>query len=190
MHIPGTRALRTLEAAGRHLNFSRAAAELGLTPAAISHQIKEFEDQLGFALFARTSRTMQLTEAGAVIYGTAAEALAELDRAVARAQKMTRKTAQLKVTTSAVFASKWLIPRLDRFRAIRPDVNIRIEVSSELRDFKRDDVDVAVRFGIGRYPGLGADRLFDNTIFPVCSPRLLQSGPPLKEPRDLLHHTL
>src|SRR3954454_14392592 len=96
IHIPGTRALKALDAAARHLNFTRAADELGLTPAAISHQIKEIEDQLGLTLFARTSRTVQLTAAGSVIHDAAVEALDILGRAVARARKMSRGLAQLR----------------------------------------------------------------------------------------------
>src|SRR6185295_12729846 len=108
LHIPGTRALRALDAAARHLNFTRAADELGLTPAAISYQIKEIEDQLGMSLFVRTSRTMQLTEAGTVVHEAAVEALSALGRAVTRARKLKRGTSELKVTADATFASKWL----------------------------------------------------------------------------------
>ena len=189
-HLPGTRSLRTFDAAARHLNFSRAAAELGLTPAAVSHQIKEFEDQLGFELFARTSRTTRLTEAGAVLHQAASEALELLSHAASRAQKLARGVAQLKLSMDAVFASKWMVPRLDRFRAACPDIDLRFDIAFKVRDFAYDDIDIAIRFGTGRYPGLVAHRLFDNIIIPVCSPRLLTSGPPLKEPRDLLRHTL
>ena len=80
--------------------------------------------------------------------------------------------------------------RVDDFRKLRPDIELRFDIASELRDFEIDDVDVGIRFGAGKYPGLCADRLFDNVIIPVCSPTLLKSGPPLLEPRDLFHHTL
>jgi len=190
IHIPGTRALRALDAAARHLNFTRAADELGLTPAAISHQIKEIEDQLGMALFARTSRTVQLTDAGSIIHEAAVDALATLEQAVTKARKIRRGTAELKVTADATFASKWLVPRIDLFRKRRPEIELRFDISSKLRDFAHDDIDVAIRFGAGKYPGLVAERLFDNVIIPVCSPKLLESGPPLREPRDLLQHTL
>jgi LysR family glycine cleavage system transcriptional activator len=188
--IPGTRALRTLEAAGRHLNFTRAADELGLTPAAVSHQIKEIEDQIGVPLFTRTSRTIRLTEAGAVLLEASNEALDLIGRAVTRARKMTRGAAMLKVTLDAQFAAKWLMRRVDDFRKLRPDIELRFDIAYEVRDFDVDDVDVGIRFGTGKYPGLCADRLFDNVIIPVCSPSLLKSGPPLREPRDLFHHTL
>jgi LysR family transcriptional regulator, glycine cleavage system transcriptional activator len=188
--LPGTRALRTLEAAGRHLNFTRAADELGLTPAAVSHQIKEIEDQLGLVLFSRTSRTIRLTAAGAILLEAAVDALELLGRAVSRARKTARGTSQLKVTAEATFASKWLMPRIERFHKLRPDIELRFDISYDLRDFELDDVDIGIRFGAGSYPGLCAHRLFDNVIIPVCSPRLLASGRPLREPRDLLHHTL
>jgi LysR family glycine cleavage system transcriptional activator len=190
VHIPGTRALRTLEAAGRHLNFTRAAEELGLTPAAVSHQIKEFEEQLGVALFSRTSRMIELTEAGILIHTAAAEALDLIGRAVARARKIKRGTTEIRLTMDAIFASKWLLPRIDRFRKLRPDIELRFDIASEVRDFGYDDVDIGIRFGGGKYPGLIAQRLFDNVIIPVCSPLLLRNGPPLNEPRDLLRHTL
>lgn len=188
--IPGTRALKTLEAAARHLNFTRAADELGLTPAAVSHQIKEIEDQLGVTLFARTSRSVRLTPAGAVLFEASADAMALLNRAVGRAQKLARGQSLLKVTADAHFAAKWLMRRLDHFRAIRPDIELRFDISYEVRDFEVDDVDVAIRFGTGQYPGVAAHRLFDNVIVPVCSPRLLQGRPPPQVPRDLFNYRL
>ena len=188
--IPGTRALRTLLAAGKHLNFTRAADELGLTPAAVSFQIKEIEDQLGVKLFVRTSRTIRLTEPGTIVCDAAADALDVMHRGVSRAQKAGRGTAQLKVTVDPQFATKWLMRRVERFRKSHPDVDLRFDIAYEVRDFEVDDIDVAIRFGSGKYPGLAASRLFDNIIVPVCSPRLLTSGKPLREPRDLLHHTL
>ena len=188
--VPGTRALKTLEAAARHLNFTRAADELGLTPAAVSHQIKEFEDQLGVSLFTRTSRTVRLTEAGAVLSEASADAIDLLNRAVSRAQKLARGQSLLKVTADANFAAKWLMRRIDRFRAIQPDIDLRFDISYEVRDFDRDDIDIGIRFGAGKYPGLAVDRLFDNVLIPVCSPELLRNGPPLRTPRDLFNHRL
>ena len=188
--LPGTRALRTFEAAARHLNFTRAADELGLTPAAVSHQIKEIEDQLDLVLFTRTSRTIRLTEAGTVLYDASIDALDLLNRAVSRARKMTRGTSLLKVTLDAQFATKWLMRRVDDFRQQKPGIELRFDITYDVRDFERDDVDIGIRFGTGKYPGIIAHRLFENIIIPVCSPALLASGPPLKEPRDLFNHTL
>lgn len=177
-------------AAGKHLNFTRAADELGLTPAAVSFQIKEIEDQLGLKLFTRTSRTIRLTEAGVILSEASADALELLNHAVSRAHKAARGTAQLKVTVDPQFATKWLMRRVERFRRLHPDIELRFDVAYEVRDFEVDDIDLAIRFGTGKYQGLAANRLFDNVIVPVCSPRLLASGKPLKVPRDLLQHTL
>ena len=119
------------------------------------------------------------------------DALDLLGRAVSRALKMTRGAAMLKVTVDAQFAAKWLMRRVDNFRELEARHRASVlDIAYELRDFDVDDVDVGVRFGAGEYPGLCADRLFDNVIIPVCSPSLLKSGPPLREPRDLFHHTL
>ena len=186
--LPGTRALRTFEAAARHLNFTRAADEVGLTPAAVSYQIKELEDQLGVVLFTRTSRSIQLTPAGAVMFEATADALDTLHRAAGRARRLTRNAAHLRVSLSARFATNWLLPRLPKFRAANPGLELSFDISDELRDFEADDIDVAIRFGTGRYEGARADRLFELDIVPVCSPRLIETGPPLNEPRDLVRH--
>ena len=189
--LPGTRALRTLVSAGRHLNFTRAADELGLTPAAVSYQIKEIEDQIGARLFVRSSRSIHLTPEGEILFEAATEALDTLGRAASRVRKMSRSvTTQLKVTLDPHFATKWLMRRVENFRKRQPGIELRFEVSYELREFDVDDIDVAIRYGGGKYPGLTTNRLFDNVVVPVCSPRLLKSGRALTEPRDLMHHTL
>lgn len=187
--IPGTGSLRVFEAAGRHLNFTRAAEELHVTPAAVSHQIKEFEEQLDIRLLERTSRSMRLTAAGEILHAAVTEALAGLTRAVGQMQRR-RDSAALKVTASTSIAARWLVPRLDDFMQAMPGVDVRLDVSDRVREFARDEIDVAIRFGNGNYPGHRADRLFDNTIFPVCSPALLRTKKPLLHPRDLLQHRL
>jgi len=186
--LPGTRALRTFEAAARHLNFTRAADEVGLTPAAVSYQIKDIEDQLGVVLFTRTSRSIQLTAAGAVLFEATADALDTLQRAAGRARRLTRSAAHLRVSLSPRFATNWLLPRLPRFRAAHPEVELTFDISDTLRDFEADDIDVAIRFGTGRYEGARSNRLFELLIVPVCSPKLIETGPPLNEPRDLVRH--
>ena len=188
--IPGTRALKTLVVAGRHLNFTRAADELALTPAAVSYQIKEIEDQLGIQLFLRSSRSIKLTEAGAILHEAASEAFDQLNRAMTRVRRLSRGATQLKVSVDPQVATKWLMGRVDQFRKLYPTIELRFDVAYEVRDFELDDIDIAIRFGAGKYPGLAADRLFENVIVPVCSPRLLSSDRPLREPRDLLQHTL
>jgi LysR family glycine cleavage system transcriptional activator len=180
--LPGTRALRTFEAAGRHLNFTRAAAEVGLTPAAVSHQIREIEDQLGVVLFTRTSRNIRLTPSGALLLEAVAEALDTLQRGVSRASRMARNPAHLRISTSARFATNWLLPRLPRFRADNPTLELTFDIA--------DNIDVAIRFGTGNYERARSDRLFDTVLAPVCSPKLIESGARLEEPRDLFHYTL
>ncbi|MFQ3789284.1 LysR substrate-binding domain-containing protein [Halomonas sp. A29] len=188
--LPGTRALRTFEAAGRHLNFTRAAEEVGLTPAAVSYQIKEMEQQLGIELFVRSSRSIRLTPAGAVVFEAASEALENLQRAVGRARKMARGSSPLRLSLGARFATNWLLPRLSHFREAVPSLELTFDITDDVRDFELDDVDAAIRFGGGLYANARSDRLFETTVVPVCSPALLEAGPDLKAPRDLLNHTL
>jgi LysR family transcriptional regulator, glycine cleavage system transcriptional activator len=187
--LPGTGSLKVFEAAGRHLNFTRAAQELHVTPAAVSHQIKEFEDQLGQRLMERTSRSMRLTEAGQILHAAIGEALSGLNHAVQEMQRGA-SSMRLRVSASTSVAAKWLVPRLDDYMLLHPGAEVQLDVSDRVRDFGRDEIDVAIRFGNGNYPGARTDRLFDNTIFPVCSPALLKSKKPLKHPRDLLQHRL
>jgi len=188
--LPGTRALRTFDAAARHLNFTRAAAELALTPAAVSYQIKEIEDQLGLVLFTRTSRSIALTPAGAMFFDATSDALASLHRAVSRARRLVRGTAQLRVSLGARFATNWLMPRLPSFQAANPGLDLSLDITDALRDFDTDDIDVAIRFGAGDYPRTRSERLFDSDVVPVCSPALLAAGAPITTPADLLAHTL
>ncbi len=103
---------------------------------------------------------------------------------------MERGVALLKLTLSPTFASKWLMPRLIGFRKANADIELRFDITDTKRDFDLDDVDVGIRFGGGKYPGLRSHRLFDDMVIPVCSPALLSGDPPLREPRDLLNHTL
>jgi LysR family transcriptional regulator, glycine cleavage system transcriptional activator len=188
-NLPALGALKTFEAAARHLGFTKAASELGVTPAAVSHQMRELEDQLGVKLFWRSSRVVRLTPAGEILRTAVAGALEGIERAVTRLRTVDGRP-RLMVTVSPSFAAKWLVPRLDRFLQLCPGADVRIDVSQRLIDFAREDVDVGIRFGKGDYPGLRADRLFEETVLPVCSPKLLKGVHPLRHPRDLRHHTL
>lgn len=188
-HIPGLQSLKAFEASARHLNFTRAAAELNVTPAAVSHQIKELEEAVGVPLFQRTSRHMQLTRQGQILKPAIADALEGLTRALQKLRQVENPT-QVRVTASPSIAAKWLVPRIDRFLEEMPGADVRIDVSSEPLDFDREDIDVAIRFGDGVYPGLMVEKLFHDTLFPVCSPELLKGAKPLREPRDLLQFTL
>ncbi len=188
-HIPGLASLKAFDASARHLNFTRAAAELNVTPAAVSHAIKELEDAVGVTLFQRTSRHMQLTRQGQILRPAISEALEGLTRALQRIRQLENPT-QGRVTASPSIAAKWLVPRLDRFLESMPGADVRIDVSSEPLDFEREDIDLAIRFGEGIYPGLQVEKLFHDTLFPVCSPDLLKGAKRLREPRDLLQFTL
>jgi LysR family glycine cleavage system transcriptional activator len=188
-HIPGLQSLKAFDASARHLNFTRAAAELNVTPAAVSHQIKELEEAIGVPLFQRTSRHMQLTRQGQVLKPAIADALEGITRALQKLRQVENPT-QVRVTVSPSLAAKWLVPRLDRFLESVPGADVRIDVSSEPLDFDREDIDVAIRFGDGSYPGLVVEKLFHDTLFPVCSPELLKGTKKLREPKDLLQFTL
>lgn len=188
-HIPGLQSLKAFDASARHLNFTRAATELNVTPAAVSHQIKELEEAIGVPLFQRTSRHMQLTRQGQVLKPAIADALEGITRALQKLRQVENPT-QVRVTVSPSLAAKWLVPRLDRFLESVPGADVRIDVSSEPLDFDREDIDVAIRFGDGNYPGLVVEKLFHDTLFPVCSPELLKGAKKLREPKDLLQFTL
>ena len=176
-HIPGLQSLKAFDAAARHLNFTRAAQELNVTPAAVSHQIKELEEAVGVPLFQRTSRHMQLTRQGQILKPAISDALDGLTRALQRIRQVDNPT-QVRVTASPSIAAKWLVPRLDRFLESMPGADVRIDVSAAPLDFDREDVDVAIRFGEGIYPGLVVEKLFHDTLFPVCSPDLLKGRKP------------
>jgi len=182
-------ALWTFEVAARHLSFAKAARELEVTPAAVSSQIRAFEERLGTRLFWRTSRAMKLTRAGEEFLAATGAALRTIDEALSRIARL-HDGETLAVTSGASFAAKWLVPRLSGFRQKLPDVDIRIDINDGLVDFARAEFDVGIRFGRDVYPGLRADRLFDEAVFPICSPVLLQGRHPLREPNDLRHHTL
>jgi LysR family glycine cleavage system transcriptional activator len=187
--LPGLGAFKTFEAAARHRSFSRAAEELGVTPAAVSYLVREVEAQLRVKLFHRTSRTVHLTDAGEILNTAVAGALADIGRAVERVTGADGAP-RLNVTATPSFAIKWLVPRLNRFLQLFPDVDVRVDMSRHPVDFAREEMDLGIRFGTGDYPGLQADRLLTDTVSPVCSPKLLKGKRPLRHPRDLRHHAL
>lgn len=187
--LPSLNALRAFEAAARHLSFSRAADELNVTKAAISHQVKALEDDLGMPLFRRLNRALALTSAGQTLFPDINEAMTLMAAAVTRLHNQDR-AGELTVTTMDSFAARWLVPRLGRFRKDNPDIDVRITTSDESVDFARVHVDLAIRYGAGNWPSLSVERLMTEEVFPVCAPALLQAGPPLERPSDLKNHTL
>ncbi|NCF29643.1 MAG: transcriptional regulator GcvA [Gammaproteobacteria bacterium] len=187
--LPPLNALRAFEAAARHLSFTRAAEELHVTQAAISHQVKALEEHLGRKLFKRLNRALLLSDDGQAYLPSVSRAFTLLNEAT---DNLVSKQAPGPLTVSALpsFAARWLVPRLGRFRQIRPDIDLRIDPSAELTDFAGGDVDVSIRYGRGKYPGLRADWLMTEDIFPVCSPALLEGPHPLRDPQDLEHQVL
>ncbi len=187
--LPPLGALHAFEAAARHLSFKAAAADLHVTPGAISQQIKLLEDRIGAPLFLRRTRGIELTEAGRTLLIPTQQAFRLLTDVVARL----RETDSGKILTVSLlpsFAALWFVPRLGRFRDRHPDIDVRISATPKLAEFDRDDVDVVIRYGLGRYPGLHIEHLLAEDLFPVCSPKLLAGPAPLKKPADLARHTL
>ena len=182
-------ALRAFEAAARNLSFVKAADELHVTPAAISHQIKTLEEHLGMPVFKRLNRALILTPAGQSLFPAVSEALDIMASAVDRLHHQDQ-SGVLTVTTMDSFAATWLVPKLGRFRRSNPDIDVRISTSDESIDFDRVNMDMAIRYGAGDWSGLHVERLMTEEVFPVCAPSLLQSGSPLNCPTDLKNHTL
>jgi LysR family glycine cleavage system transcriptional activator len=187
--IPPLNPLRTFEVAARHLSFTRAADEMSVTAAAVSHQIKTLEESLGVLLFIRQPKALLLTDAGKSYLPGVQQAFRQL--AEATHQLYVRENpASLKVDIPPTFAVKWLLPRLDRFLKAYPNIDIKISTAGKLVDFSRADFDLAIRFGRGVYPGLHAELCMPVEVFPVCSPLLLTGEHPLVTPADLKHQTL
>jgi LysR family transcriptional regulator, glycine cleavage system transcriptional activator len=187
--LPPLNALRAFESAGRHLSFTKAAAELNVTQAAVSHQIKALEERLGLTLFKRQNRRLLLTDAGQAYLPSVRDTFEGLARATERLLARDRGGA-LTASVLPSFAAKWLVPRLGRFREAHPEIDVRLSTDLSLSDFNRADVDVAIRYGQGGYPGLESVRLMTEELFPVCSPALLRGDKPLRKPSDLQFHTL
>lgn len=184
-------ALRAFEASARHQSFAAAAAELHVTPAAVGQLVRTLEDWLGGPLFHRASSgKLRLVPTEA-----AERALPELragfDRLSLGLERLKEGSASgvLTVTISPAFAAKWLLPRLDSFQAAWPDTGIRLDTSLKPVDFVAQRIDIGVRYGAGQWPGLQADKLLDEEVYPACSPRLHKGGK-LGRPADLIGHTL
>lgn len=185
-------ALRAFEASARHQSFSAAAAELNVTPAAVGQLVRTLEDWLGMPLFHRapTGRTRLVpTEA-------AERALPEIragfDRLTIGLERLKEGSANgvLTVTVSPAFAAKWLLPRIDRFQSAWPDTDVRLDTSLKPVDFVAQRIDIGVRYGAGSWPGLAAERLMDEEMYPVCAPEVARRYAALHDPTDLAHDTL
>ncbi|OKP02116.1 transcriptional regulator GcvA [Xenorhabdus eapokensis] len=187
--LPPLNALRVFDAAARHLSFTKAAEELFVTQAAVSHQMKSLEDFLGLKLFRRRNRSLLLTEEGQSYYLDIKEIFTAINDATRKLQARSAKGA-LTVSLSPSFAIQWLVPRLSGFNQSFPGIDVRIQAIDREEDKLTDDVDVAIFYGRGNWPGLRTDRLYPEYLLPVCSPALLTGDRPLKTPADLANHTL
>ena len=189
-NLPHLAFFQGFEAAARTLSFTKAAEELFITQSAVSRQIKALEDHLGLKLFERRPRSLTLTENGQALYRIATDVLDRLQTATDRLKAETRAR-QLAITTTTGFASLWLIPRLKRFTALHPDIDVRISATTDMINLERSLIDLAIRYCKPESVPEGALKLFGEEVIPVCSRALLRDkARPLKRPQDLAHHTL
>ncbi|HKT97361.1 MAG TPA: transcriptional regulator GcvA [Paraburkholderia sp.] len=182
--LPALNALKAFEAAARHESFSRAADELFVTHGAVSHQIRALEGELGITLFARDGKRVRLTETGRRYAAQVRDALTQLALATQEIRAGDRDR-RLVVSMLSSFAARWVTPRIGRFIEAHPQWDVELQSTNSLVDFARDDVDVAVRFGYGHYPGLHAELLLDEIFFPACSPDF-NGGKLPEDPQELM----
>jgi LysR family glycine cleavage system transcriptional activator len=185
-------ALRAFEASARHQSFSAAAAELNVTPAAVGQLVRTLEDWLGTPLFLRGSSGRARLVPTEMAERALPDIRAGFDRLALGLERLKEGAASgvLTVTVSPAFASKWLLPRIHKFQAACPDTDVRLDTSLKPVDFVAQRIDVGVRYGAGNWPGLTADKLMDEEIYPVCSPELLRRSRRLRKPDDLARETL
>ncbi|MGI5308651.1 transcriptional regulator GcvA [Rheinheimera sp. WS51] len=187
--LPPLNALKAFETAARHLSFTKAADEMYVTQAAISHQIKALEEHLGIKLFMRKNRSLLLTEEGQSYFLDVKDIFSQLyestEKLLARGAK-----GSLTVSLQPSFAIQWLVPRLNQFAELHPDIDVRIKAVDLDEGSLTDDVDIAIYYGRGNWRNLHSDKLHPEYLLPVCSPLLLTSGKKLTEPADLRHHNL
>ncbi len=186
--LPSTAALRAFSVAARTGSFKQAAAELHLSPSALSRQIQSLEAQLGVPLFRRLNPGLKLTARGRAYRTQVDRALAVLREA--QQELVSDPSRPLRVSALESFSARWLVPRLADFERHHPEVTLAIEASLEYADFDRDPIDVAIRFGTGPWEGLHGEPLVETDCFPVCSPDLVAEGPPLARVEDLAAHCL
>lgn len=182
-------ALRAFESAARHLNFSRAADELAVTPGAVSQQIRLLEETVGHPLFKREAKGLLLTDLGRAAVPVLREGFQRLTDASALLREPPRRR-QVAVSVAPSFAAKWLMPRMDDFHAAHPEIEIWISADMEPADLHDGVVDLAVRYGPGGYEGYASELLLTETVLPVCAPRLLEGERAIRGPADLVHHVL
>ncbi len=192
--MPPLNSLRAFESTARHLSMSQAAAELHVTPAAVSHQVRGLEDFLGVKLFTRRRRGLRLTDAGLAYLPGLRDGFEKL-RLATEAVYDQEAAGQLTVSTTPTFAAKWLVHRIEAFTRDHPEIKVLISANTLKLDYDPDEGDVGVRYGSGQFPGCRVDKLFEEEVFPVCCPSMADGAMddglgPIREPRDLLDHTL
>ncbi len=187
--LPSLAALQTFEAAARHASFTAAARELHVTQGAVSHQIRSLERDLGYRLFTRLARRVELTEEGRVLGEAVGRGLQHIAEGLRQIETQLGRS-WLTVSVSHSFAVRWLVPRLDDFRQLHPHVDVRISSTNRMLDPRREGIDLCIRYGEGDYPGLDCQCLITEEVFPVCSPGLLEGKGALRSPADLRHHVL
>jgi len=182
--LPPLSALRPFEAAARLESFSRAAEELHLTHGAVSRQVRALEDHVGAPLFTRHGKRVALTPGGRAYAERLRAALLEIAQAT-EAAGTARRDNRLTISVLPSFASRWLMPRLIRFMDANPEIEVNVHTSNLLANFAADEIDVAVRFGRGPWPGLACEKFLDDEYFPVARPKMNRGRLP-REPKDLL----
>lgn len=185
--LPPLDALRVFETAARLGHFQQAADALALTPSAVSHRIRSLEDFLQVKLFRRAGRGVELTPDGKAYAESVRAALEDIRVATRR---LAKEQGPLTMSLAPAIAMRWLLPRLAEFQNAHPDIELRFSSTNQVIDFDREDVDLAIRFGMGEWSGLRAERLLPVDSMPVCSPDLLDADHPLETPDDLRHHRL
>jgi LysR family transcriptional regulator, glycine cleavage system transcriptional activator len=183
--LPSLDTLRIFAVAARHLSFTKAANELHLTQSAISHRIRSLEDELGVVLFNRLTRRLELTLVGQALARRIDRAVGDIARAVADLDEASDER-RLSVTVLPSVAAYWLVPRLPRFHACNPGIELQVIADPSLRDLRSAGIDLALRFGRGAYPGYAATILMPDRVFPVCSPRLIAKHGPITSIETLL----
>ncbi|MFK0088572.1 transcriptional regulator GcvA [Pseudomonas sp. NPDC090755] len=182
-------ALRAFTETARLGSLKAAAQRLGVTPGAISQQIRQLEDRLGVVLLVRGRHGVHLTEAGACLHPGLTRGFGHIESALAELEAKVHEQT-LTISTVPSFASTWLVPRLADFSARHPEIEVQVEATARLVDFQRERIDIALRHGLGHYPGLESIPLLAPVLLPVTSPTLLANGPAIREPQDCLHYPL
>lgn len=187
--LPPLNALRVFESSARNSSFAAAAEELFVTASAVSHQVKTLEEYLGVSLFSRTKRKVELTPAGEQYLASVKHALDEIEMATQRLTA-THEPNVVQISVAPNFLTRWLMPRMSRFRELYPEIELQINASMGLLDFNRTSTDMAVYYGNGEWDDIEVHFLRKVMLVPVCSPKLFQGGLPLEKPEDLKNHTL